>query len=170
MKKNGFPEPSAEHIAQAEAVAFSDNPSARVTLGGLTLRRNYDHLSIDREQIVLPTRALPWEGMTVIPELRIAVRTSIVDAPGEWVVCPEGDMVVRCRQSGDALTTSGGTKSLKKRFIDRKIPQWERLAVPVVADEKGVLAVRGFGADVTRRSGGKYVRIEFVEISEEAEK
>ena len=170
LRENGFPEPSAEHIRQAEAVVFSDNPSARVTLGGLTLRRSYEKLCIDREQMILPVRALPRDGVTVLPEIGLAVRTAAVSEPGEWVVCPIGEMVVRARRSGDTLTTRGGTKTLKKRFIDRKIPQWERLAVPVVADEKGVLAVMGFGADETRKTGGNYIRIEFVTISEEAEK
>ena len=169
LRRNGFPEPSAEHIRQAEQVVFSDNPSARVTLGGLTLRRSYDKLCADRERIVLSTRVLPHEGVTELPEIGLAVRTTIVDAPGEWVVCPKGQMVVRCRRSGDELTTAGGTKSLKKRFIDRKIPQFERLSVPVIADEGGVLAVYGFGTDVTRQTGGVYVRVEFAEISEEAE-
>ena len=169
LRRNGFPEPSAEHIRQAEQVVFSDNPSARVTFGGLTLRRSYDKLCADREQLILPTRLLPMEGITELPEIGLAVRMSIADVPGEWVVCPKGQMVVRSRQPGDALTTKGGTKSLKKRFIDRKIPQWERPAVPVIADEKGVLAVMGFGTDMTRRSGEKFVRIEFVNISGEAE-
>ena len=79
-------------------------------------------------------------------------------------------MVVRSRRSGDSLTTPVGTKSLKKRFIDRKIPQFERSAVPVIADEAGVLAVWGFGIDETRKTGGTYVRMEFVNFSEEAEK
>ena len=151
-------------------MVFSDNPSARTTFGGLTLRRGYEKLCADREQIILPVRALPLEGVTLLPEIGMAVRTAIVTEPGEWTVCPKGQMVVRCRQSGDELTTPGGTKSLKKRFIDRKIPQWERLAVPVIADEGGVLAVYGFGAAEDRKSGGAYVRMEFVTISEEAEK
>ena len=170
LRQNGFPEPSAEHIAQAERVVFSENPSARVTFGGLTLRRSYDKLCIDREQIILETRVLPGEGVTVLPEIGLAIRTCPVSEPGEWTVCPRGQMVVRCRQPRDELTTKGGTKSLKKRFIDRKIPQWERLAVPVIADEGGVLAVYGFGVDENRKTGGEYVRIEFETISEEAEK
>ena len=170
LRKNGFPEPSAEHLRQAEGVVFSDNPSARIVLGGLTLRRSYDKLCADREQIVLPVRILPVEGVTALPELGMAVRTTVVPAPGEWTVCPKGQMVVRCRQSGDALTTASGTKSLKKRFIDQKIPQWERLAVPVIADEGGVLAVYGLGTDAKRRAGEMYVRIEFADFSEEAEK
>ena len=169
LKKNGFPEPSAEHIAQAERVVFSDNPSARASFGGLTLVRSYDRLEARREQISLPERELPIPGETILPEIGMMIRTAPADGPGEGVVCPRGRMVVRSRRSGDELTTKGGTKSLKKRFIDRKIPQWERSAVPVVADEAGVLAVAGFGTDEKRKTGGDYVRIEFVSISGDAE-
>ena len=119
---------------------------------------------------VLPARALPLEGITAIPEIGLAVRTTLVNEPGDWTVCPKGQMVVRSRRSGDELTTKGGTKLLKKRFIDQKLPQWDRDAVPVIADEKGVLAVYGFGTDEKRKTGEIYVRIEFVNISEEAEK
>ena len=169
LRENGFPEPGACHLEQAESLVFSENPSARVTLGGVTLRRNYGRLCVDREIITLPERKLPHEGMTLLPEIGLAVRTAMADGPGEWVVCPRGEMVVRSRQSGDHLTTKGGTKSLKKRFIDRKIPRWERSAVPIIADREGILAVYGFGADETRKNGGPWVRIEFVNISEEAE-
>jgi tRNA(Ile)-lysidine synthetase-like protein len=110
------------------------------------------------------------EGITALPEIGLAVRTTPVTEPGEWTVSPRGELVVRCRMSGDELTTVGGTKSLKKRFIDRKIPQFERLAVPVIADEAGVLAVYGFGVDENRKTGGEYVRMEFETISDDAEK
>ena len=169
LRENGFREPSASHIAQAEAVVFSDKPSARAAFGGVTLVRSYDRLSVRREQTVLQERLLPREGLTPLPEIGMAVRTAPAAGPGEGTVCPRGEMVVRSRKTGDALTTPGGTKSLKKRFIDRKIPQWERSAIPVVADEGGVLAVCGFGTDVTRREGGTHIRIEFVPISEDAE-
>ena len=170
LRENGFPEPSASHLEQAESVVFSANPSARVTLSGVTLRRSYGRLCVEREQVVLQTRFLPREGLTPLPEIGLAVRTTKADGPGENIVSPVGHMVVRSRQPGDSLTTRGGTKTLKKRFIDRKLPQWERPAVPVIADERGILAVYGFGPDENRRSGPEYVRIEFVPISQEAEK
>ena len=68
-------EPEAVHIRLLESLVFSDNPSARVTFGGLTLRRSYEKLCADREQLVLPTRLLPMEGVTELPEIGLAVRT-----------------------------------------------------------------------------------------------
>ena len=166
LRENGFPEPGACHLEQAEGLVFSANPSARAAFGGVTLRRNYGRLCVEREKTVLPERVLPREGVTCLPEIGLAVRTTPASEPGEWTVCPDGELVVRARRTGDELTTKGGTKSLKKRFIDRKIPQWERGAVPVIADSRGVLAVYGFGADENRKTGGPYVRIEFVPIAE----
>ena len=98
-------------------------PSARVSFGGVTLRRNYDRLCVERERIVLPKRKLPCEGIVALPEIGLAVKTTLAQGPGEWTVCPLGEMTVRSRQAGDALTTKGGTKLLKKRFIDKKLPQ-----------------------------------------------
>ncbi len=63
-------------------------------------------------------------------------------------------MVVRCRLPGDEIRLPGGTKSLKKYFVDRKIPASQRLAIPVVADDAGVLGVWGVGANLDRVQGG----------------
>ena len=48
------------------------------------------------------------------------------------------------------MRLKGGTKSLKKLFTDRKIPASQRPYVPVIADERGVLGVWGFGANLDR--------------------
>ncbi len=162
LKEHGFCEPSAAHLEQAEAVVFSDNPSARVTLGGLTLRRCYDRLSVDHAPIVLPVRALPLEGQLALPELGMTVKTTVVTRREGFTVCCNGPMVVRARQEGDRITLTGGTKSLKKLFIDRKIPRWDRLAVPVIADDRGVLGVYSIGPDVSRTEG-TLVKVEFLE-------
>ena len=71
-------------------------------------------------------------------------------------------MTVRSRESGDAMRLSGGTKSLKKLYIDRKIPADERPFLPVVADEAGVLAVGQIGVNGNRQSGETAVSIIFL--------
>ena len=76
--------------------------------------------------------------------------------PGTWhtdtafTVCVHGEVWVRSRQTGDTIRLSGGSKTLKKLFIDRKIPASQRHRIPVLADEEGVFAVYGIGADQTR--------------------
>jgi tRNA(Ile)-lysidine synthase len=72
-------------------------------------------------------------------------------------------VILRTRQSGDEITLSGGTKSLKKLFIDRKIPASRRNRIPVLADDGGVLWVHGFGANLARireSKSGIWIRIE----------
>ena len=48
------------------------------------------------------------------------------------------------------MRLSGGTKSLKKLFIDRKIPAAQRAGIPVIADDRGILGVYGIGASHDR--------------------
>lgn len=60
-----------------------------------------------------------------------------------------GKLVIRQRKSGDKITLSkrGGTKSLKKLFIDYKLTAVAKSQVLVVSDEQGVVAVMGYGCD-----------------------
>ena len=82
-----------------------------------------------------------------------------------FTVVPDGTMVVRSRQAGDTIRLSGGTKELKKLFIDRKIPANDRLAIPVIADDSGVLGEYGLGANLNRVSGdGDLVQLRFEKI------
>ena len=65
---------------------------------------------------------------------------------------PEG-AVWRFRQEGDTFSPLGldGSKKLKDYFIDKKIPASQRLRIPVIGDEAGVLAVYGFGVNLDRK-------------------
>ena len=76
------------------------------------------------------------------------------DLEGEgYVLHPQGQLTVRSRKSGDSIRLNGGTKSLKKLFIDKKIPASERESLPVIADEAGVAAVYSVGIHLDRRTG-----------------
>ena len=165
LKNNGVREPEARHIGLVEELIFSDRPSASADLpGGVTVAREYGKLCIADAQAPLETVSLPMRGITELPQLGLRVicgpAEEVLDTPEEFTVIPRGEMVLRCRQSGDSLTRSGGTKSLKKRFIDRKIPARLRERIPVVADEQGILGVYGFGADKNRMGCGVRIRFE----------
>ena len=153
LKENGVSEPEKRHIALLEQLVFSDKPSARADLpGGITVARRYDTLVVLGEAQPLSERVL--EGSLELPELGLRVvcaeADTIVNTPDTFTVVPEGRIVVRSRLPGDRIRLSGGTKSLKKLFIDRKIPASERLRIPIIADEAGVLGVWGIGADQNR--------------------
>ena len=67
-----------------------------------------------------------------------------------FTVCPKGSITIRSRQSGDSLRLKGGTKTLKKIFIDRKIPAAQREQIPVLCDEAGILGAVSIGANLDR--------------------
>ena len=91
---------------------------------------------------------------TMLPRLGLQVTVSaaaeMINTPSVFTVFPEGQMVLRFRQSGDALRLSGGRKSLKKILIDRKIPAAQRQNLPVITDSRGILAVYSIGVDLDR--------------------
>ena len=154
LKESGIREPEAQHIALAESLVFSETPSARGNFpGGITLSRNYDTLEVLSGQ---PQQALQ-------PVCTPAVE--IINTPEVFTVHPVGTIYVRSRQAGDSIRLSGGTRSLKKLFIDRKIPASYRDSVPVVCDEAGILGVYGIGVNLDRAAQGlPATRIHFENI------
>lgn len=169
LRQSGVKEPEASHIAQAEALVFCDNPSAHGKFpGGVVLRRQYDRLEAGQETVILKERCLPIGGTVDLPEIgmKVSCNPGADTAPDSIVVVPRGEITIRGRKPGDEITLPGGTKSLKKLFIDKKIPQHLRLSIPVAADEAGVLGVYGFGANLSRQTGGRAVTLQFEKISE----
>jgi len=153
LKKNGVKEPEDSHIALAEALVFSENPSAQGCFpGGVTIARNYERLEVLEEKKPLQELVLPCSGVVDYANVRI------ICEPAETLECrtdcftvsPVGQIRVRQRQNGDSICLSGGTKSLKKLFIDRKIPAAERYRIPVLCDDAGILGVYSIGANLDR--------------------
>ena len=160
---------SEAHVQSVLKLAGSDQPSASVSLpGGLLAYRNYSELRIS--SVAPSVRTFPdtepdpgrW---TEIKELGLAF--GLFDTPDEAkingafniflfkkeAVC--GRIHVRPRKTGDSLKLSarGCRKTLKKLFIEKKIPLSERELVYVAADDSGVLCVEGFGTDVRAACG-----------------
>ena len=150
LKENGVKEPEAQHIALAEELVFSAKPSARAQFpGGVTLSRNYDRLEVLQETAAIYPVKLPENGVLEMPGFRVTVQPAqeIINTATVFTVKVSGELILRCRSTGDEISLPGGTKSVKKLFIDRKIPAHQRLQIPVVADDAGVVGVYGIGAD-----------------------
>ena len=144
LKDSGVREPEASHIAQAESLVLSPKPSAFAEFpGGVTIGRTYGLLTAGARREAPEAAELTVPGSIVWDDYRI----SASEENGEFTVYPDGPITVRSRMAGDTIRLSGGTKPLKKLFIDRKIPAAARDRIPVLSDSRGVLAVYGFGTN-----------------------
>ena len=154
LRQQGVKEPQREQIQLLKCLVFSNNPSARGAFpGGITIGREYDRLirlpqeeAPDTAQLTLGSQKLPQWKL----EIHVSQAQSLEQGKTVFTVQPEGKIVVRSRLPGDRIRLPGGSKTLKKLFIDEKIPAWERPFLPVLADEKGVLAVVGIGVNLDR--------------------
>lgn len=155
---------SAAHLNAIVALARSGEPSGQVSLpGGRLARREYGSLVLTRgaDPPSFSPRPLTPDGDSPLAGSPWRVRCRPVSCPEQGARTPGAiylaraalgeDALLRPRQTGDRIALPGrGTKTIKKLFIDARIPRWEREAVPVLADSRGVAAVAGFGGDCTR--------------------
>ena len=153
LKENGVREPEDVHIAQAEALVFSESPSASAAFsGGVTLSRQYGRLTANPTGEAFTPVTLTCPGSTEAAGIRITCEPAgeLAQSENLLTVCPVGKISIRPRQTGDKIRLSGGSKSLKKLFIDRKIPAAVRERIPVVCDEIGILGVYSIGVNLDR--------------------
>lgn len=170
-----------EAVESVLALCSSNDPSAEADLPGLRVRREYNSLvfGADEPGSFAPFSLAPGETV-VCGELglrfsckKMPLNETIYKSFNIFVfkfqeIC--GNITVRPRSPGDAIRLAGrnGTKSLKKLFIEKKIPASRRGLVPVVADEEGPVAVYGFGADlrVAAQPGDDVLKLVIEEIPE----
>ena len=171
LKENGVPEPERSHIRMAEALVFSEKPSAWAAFpGGVIIAREYDKLVRREKTPPIETTVLQPGKTLELPEqgLRICYvpATEICNTKEIFTVNTHGPIVLRSRCESDTIRLNVGTQRLKKLFIDRKIPAALRDSIPVFADEAGILGVAGIGANVDRLAVGlpaMQIRLESIE-------
>lgn len=161
---------TAKHISALEHLLETASPSAETDLpNGCFARREYDVLriipkaetAVERPEIPF---TVPFAGMIWKDTVRLTAKKlekSEVFYKTVNTFCADcgtidfASLCVRARQTGDRLrlTEKGGSRTLKKLMIDRKIPAAERDALAVIADRSGVIAVQDIGMDLSRRPG-----------------
>ena len=135
---------SSKHIESVMALIRSEDPSAQVSLPGIVVRRRYNEMIFSKS--VSTTCILPkiikigqkvtfglWE-VEIIPHKHDGALWLNAD------VLPNV-LFLRSRQRGDTVFSGGHHKSLKKLFIDKKIPKEERDLYPVLAFGDNIIAV-----------------------------
>jgi len=158
LENCGVKEPQRAHIRLAEELVFSQNPSAKGNFpGGIVVQRKYDLLEKTGQKAELEEKVLLCPGQVEYPELGIRIvakpATETVRKADRFVLSPVDSILVRSRKAGDEITLSGGTKTLKALFVDRKIPQGERERIPVLALGEQVLGVWGIGGNFRYMTG-----------------
>ena len=146
---------TAQHLLNVVSLCRSDDPSARISLpGGQLARRVYDRLELVMEEspepwgekmLSLPgTLTLPWGTITA----EHGVYEGQEQTPIDFYLAGNDAITVRSRRTGDRLERPGRPgRSLKKIFIDEKIPQHVRDMLPVLEQDGRVAAVAGLGPD-----------------------
>lgn len=157
---------TAQHIAGLLGLIRSQAPSGACSLPhGFTAHREYDKVYISKQTKMQPrpkvALTVPYNGWIWDDSIHLSIRrleknevfyksfnTFCVDC---GTICYD-TLCVRTRLSGDRirLTAHGGSKTLKKLMIDRKIPQLRRDKLAVLADKDGVIAAQGIGVDISR--------------------
>ncbi len=156
---------SRSHTDALLALLKSPSPSAQMSLPRGTLaRRRYDCLEITQDSpLVCPQLTLPIPGTVEIPGLQLVISCHIEEitekfeknANTPFHFALKYDMIpqsisslsIRPRREQDRICLNGCSKSVKKLFIERKIPRWEREGVPIITDGANLLGIPGIGPD-----------------------
>lgn len=151
---------SAAHLRAVLSLCRGNDPSGKTNLpNGLIARREYEALVLERDGVLSPLAETPlsMDGEISAGDWRITC--SPVKYGGQpqtgtsFYLDREGmtALTVRSRRQGDTLAPPGRpTKSLKKWFVDEKIPAHIRDTIPVLETDGGAVAgVAGLGPEET---------------------
>lgn len=139
LQLTGRTEFGQAHLQAVLDLAASPAPSGQASLPyGVTARRLYKDLLLTTAPPPAPVETRP-------------LREGANDA-GDWLVTvtgPAEGLFLRQRRVGDEIRLPRqARKSLKKLLIEKKIPRCQRWALPVAADQEGVLAVALVGENI----------------------
>lgn len=146
------------HVSDIRSLCESSCPSATIDLPlGLRVRREYENIVFEKAEDMsapLPVKLSEGEfsfGKYAVYVRKMENRGKINNSVNTFYLPYDkiqDNLVVRPRQIGDEIKLlKRPVKSIKKLFIDSRIPKNEREYIPLIADGEKVLAVFGFGQD-----------------------
>lgn len=152
----GAAEPTERHLSLLDSLVSSADPSAQASFpGGAVLSRRYDLLTFADAPAALPPTAVNIPGVNSLPGYTVTCSEpctvqTVWNQPYRFSLRYDlirSGLCVRGRRIGDRIHLPGGSRSLKRLMIDKKIPASLRDALPVLATADGIAAVAGIGAD-----------------------
>lgn len=181
MLRSRYPQDlSLRHIQSIQLLLASSDPSARISLpSGFIACRRYGILSVTETEtpLVFPLTELKIPGETIIEDVGLKICCffcekfqNFANTPFHFAVkydmISQSRIYLRARQQGDRILTDGGHhKSLKKLFVEKKIPRHLRQRLPVITTGKEILAAAGVGVSSEYRArAGESALIISIEI------
>jgi len=174
---------SYEHVKAVLELCRRRTASDSLSLPGVTVYREYSRIVFvsgqttgadgfepicpeEGSSVVIPGTGLNMSCKSVI--CGDTINKSLTSFLFKYIdLC--GKICVRPRREGDVIGFYGhnGTKTLKKAFIEHRIPVRKRALIPVIADDNGVLAVYGLGTGnrAVPGPGDLALQITFVETT-----
>ena len=159
--------------AQAVYAIASSSEYRSADVSGMRVECDVGVLYFGREYSVPESVELKLGTQQLIPGSEFAVKSEIIANYGKKnesfnilyfnydSIC--GSISLTSRKPGDKIKLCGRgcTKSLKDLFSEAKLSRMERETTPVLRDEKGVIAVYGFGVAerCIARPGDKVIRV-----------
>ena len=178
------PSLSYKNVNDVLDLCAGDNPSQSLSLPGMVVYREYERVIFDAEPKLSDTQFAPVyplvgdSSIILALGLKIACKSVVYDDS----IKPDatfstflfksvdlcGRITVRPRREGDTIRQKGlkGTKTLKKLFIEKRIPVRKRAFIPVICDDEGVLGIYGIGVSdrAIPEPGDLTVSVKFEEI------
>ena len=147
---------TAQHTQAVLELMQTKNVS-HTDIHGMRVTADMGRLYFGRKLKSLPDTELVPNGKTILPEHGFAVECELMPTGSKVFnslntfffnyesIC--GTISLTSRKDGDKIRLIGRncTKSLKDLFSEAKMTQFERNMTPVLRDEKGIIAVYGFG-------------------------
>ena len=170
------------HFDGLRALAVHGGTGSSMELpGGWLAVLSYGWLRVEKRMEgetvgILPEYTIPVPGRISLREYGVRIEAWILKESPERMeqdeYCCELDalsetLVVRARRKGDAIRLSMGRKSLKKLFIDSRIPKRERANYPVVVSGDEVLWVPWLRRSVLHAATSGTGRILYLKIAKE---
>jgi len=186
---------SYNHIKDVLDLCINESPSAAISLPKMTVYREYERIVFDSQPddnseefapvilssgdncillgLGLKISCIPviyndnMSGSDIKSKKNETINTTFTSFVFKSIdIC--GKISVRPRMEGDNIKLKGqnGTKSLKKLFIEKRIPVRKRSLIPVICDDEGVLGIYkiGTGSRAIPNHGDKSLLIQFDEV------
>ena len=125
--------PAMAHVQAVCRLMEDTAGTKKIDLPHMTVRREYEVLYFGVE-----------EATGALQQICVSAREAGSAIWGRWKIswqAGHGELTIRERKSADTIRLPGGTKTVKKLLIDRKIPVYKRAALPVVIHDGTVVAV-----------------------------